>query len=85
MYKLVAGNSRIVIRIIDGAEVPIDDQNEESAPVNRDYLEYRQWLEDGNQPEPADAFTAPAEPNPIEKLKEFLALNPDVAAIVTGG
>lgn len=43
MYKLIGTNS--VKRLADGACIPFADGN-------RDYEEYKQWLEDGNTPEP---------------------------------
>jgi hypothetical protein len=51
-YKLVAehpifGTSNTVIRISDGASIPFD-------PANTDYQQYLKWLEEGNQPLPAD-------------------------------
>ena len=42
MYKL---NKNSVTRLADGAFVPF-------ANVNTDYEEYKQWLEEGNTPEP---------------------------------
>ena len=42
MYKL---NKNLVIRLADGAYIPFADGN-------RDYEEYKQWLEAGNTPEP---------------------------------
>jgi len=53
MYKLqpnnsVTGESPInVKRIEDGACIPFD-------PANTDYQAYLKWLEEGNEPEPAD-------------------------------
>ena len=51
-YKLVAehpifGTSNTVIRISDGASIPF-------APDNTDYQAYLKWLEEGNEPLPAD-------------------------------
>ena len=46
MYKFTKENSSI-IRQSDGAFIPFD-------PANVDYQEYLKWLEEGNEPEPAD-------------------------------
>lgn len=43
MYKLIGTNS--VKRLADGACIPF-------AYCNRDYEEYKQWLSEGNTPEP---------------------------------
>ena len=43
MYKLIGQNS--VKRLADGACIPFADGN-------RDYEEYKLWLEEGNTPEP---------------------------------
>lgn len=43
MYKLIGKNS--VKRLADGATIPF-------ANGNRDYEEYKLWLEEGNTPEP---------------------------------
>ena len=43
MYKLTGTNS--VKRLADGACIPFADGN-------RDYEEYKQWIADGNTPEP---------------------------------
>ena len=49
-YQLVAalpGSAmQMVQRIADQAFIPFD-------PANRDYVEYEQWLADGNTPDPA--------------------------------
>ena len=43
-YKLKDGG---VIRFIDGAHIPDD-------PTNSDWMEYQDWLGQGNTPDPAD-------------------------------
>jgi hypothetical protein len=52
MYKQLLPNpfTQIVdsvMRVADGACIPFD-------PANTDYQAYLQWIEAGNQPEPAD-------------------------------
>lgn len=47
MYKLIGQN--LVKRLTDGAYIPFADGN-------RDYEDYKQWLSEGNTPEPE--FTA---------------------------
>jgi len=52
MYKLtkdgLTGKSlNVVCRLADNAYIPFD-------PANTDYQEYLRWLEEGNEPEPAD-------------------------------
>lgn len=47
-YKLTQSGS--IIRIADGACIPVDLRN-------TDYQEYQRWLEGGNTPAPADAPT----------------------------
>lgn len=48
MYRLT--NTDAVLRIEDGAMLPCD-------PSNRDYHQYLEWLDEGNEPEPAPPKT----------------------------
>ena len=48
MYKLGYGKS--VIRLLDGACIPMDESN-------TDYQAYLKWLSEGNEPIPADEGT----------------------------
>ena len=74
MYKLT--QSTLIVRLTDTAYIPAD-------PANTDYQQFQQWLSEGNTPEPADPLPAPApELDPVEKLRQFLSANPDVAAIL---
>jgi hypothetical protein len=45
MYKLT--NSQVIFRKSDGAFIPSDN-------LNRDFIEYKEWLALENTPEPAD-------------------------------
>lgn len=46
MYQLTSEPSQVK-RIADNAFIPFD-------PANTDYQEYLKWLEEGNEPLPAD-------------------------------
>ena len=43
----ITKNNQIVLRVEDYTFIPFD-------PANIDYQEYLKWLEEGNEPEPAD-------------------------------
>ena len=51
MYKLsknvLTGETKFAQRLSDNAFIPFD-------PANTDYQQYLKWLEEGNQPLPAD-------------------------------
>jgi hypothetical protein len=79
MYKLIEHNGfgfQNVLRLSDMSSIPFDT-------ANTDYAAYLRWVAEGNTPEPADP-PPPALPavDPVEKLKSFLAANPDVAEIL---
>lgn len=46
MYKEIK-NGNVIKRLEDNAFIPFD-------PANTDYQEYLKWLEEGNEPLPAD-------------------------------
>ena len=51
MYKIIhdflSSKNTGVIRLLDGANIPFD-------PANTDYQAYLKWLDEGNEPLPAD-------------------------------
>ena len=76
MYKVI--NENIIFAVGKNTFIPVNLSNS-------DYVEYVKWLADGNTPDPADPLPEPAPAlDPVEKLKQFLAANPDVAAIING-
>ena len=76
MFKLTQTQTQTVIRLTDNAFIPAD-------PANTDYAAYMAWLSEGNIPLPADPVPEPVPPtDPVEKLRAFLAANPDVAAVL---
>lgn len=76
MYKVI--NENIIFVVDRNTFIPVN-------LLNSDYVEYVKWLADGNTPEPADPLPEPSPVlDPVEKLKAFLAANPDVAAIING-
>jgi len=50
MYKLLKnpqGQTNFVLRLSDSANIPMNEQNS-------DYVAYLKWLEEGNEPLPAE-------------------------------
>ena len=74
-YQLTTGTS--ILRLADNAFIPPD-------PANTDYAAYLAWLEEGNEPLPADPIveSEPLTPQQkleasgltVEELKELLGL-----------
>lgn len=50
-YKDHTGKNVCIIRLLDGAFIPLDEGN-------TDYQQYLQWLSEGNTPLPPDEPTA---------------------------
>ena len=52
MYKLIfdslSNKQSGILRLSDGACIPFD-------PANTDYQAYLKWVDEGNEPEPADS------------------------------
>lgn len=71
--------------ISDSVVARIDDDGLSRLSCSVEDAAYLAWLAEGNTPEPADTPPpAPASIDPVEKLKAFLAANPDVAALING-
>ena len=62
MYKLIGTNS--VKRLVDGARIPFVNGN-------RDYEEYKLWLEEGNVPEPEFTEEELARQELNKKIQEY--------------
>ena len=61
MYKIIKSkldNSEILFRTADNTFIPFD-------PANTCYQTYLKWLEEGNEPEPADE--PPADEPPVDE------------------
>jgi hypothetical protein len=63
-YQLT-DSADIVRRNADQAYIPND-------PANRDWVEYQQWLEDGNEPDP---YAEPPVPKPSPAPEDVLLLD----------
>lgn len=61
MYKLLTNG---VLRLSDSAQIPIDE-------ANNDYIQYKQWLIEGNTPEPLEPEQQLADWNLlVDKLRQ---------------
>ena len=69
-YQLISFpgvETRMVKRLADNAFIPFDEGN-------RDYQEYKQWLSEGNEPDPPEAqLVAAPELSPEEEMAMKLA------------
>ena len=75
MYKL--GN-KIIIRLEDNASIPLDESN-------AIYQQYLAWVDEGNEPAPADSFPDPVlscSPWQIRKALNLLELRSGVETAV---
>ena len=72
MYKLTSSNTTVQ-RLTDNAFIPFDRGN-------RDYQEYLQWLEEGNQPEP---YIPPPPPVPQSITRRQCAIELRERTLIT--
>jgi hypothetical protein len=69
-YQLTQGDT--ILRTTDGAFIPAD-------PANTDYAAYLEWLEAGNEPEPAPE--PPEPPAPLTTEQKLAAAGLTVAEL----
>lgn len=80
MYKLfpinpITGNSiNSVYRISDGANIPFD-------PANNDYVAYLKWIDEGNEPLPADPLPEPSKPTVQDLQAQLLVIQAQLAEL----